>query len=242
MKKLILGALLAAASSVGCSSSTTTTTTVRDSIVDVTWSFTHLADNSVRSCPSGFGTANIISQTIDPVTHKLVGAPIIDQFDCSAGRGSITLPDDTFLVWVEIATNSGSSKYAESAATFVDTSLGDAKVDTEILDDGGYFFFTWDLVDSRTNAALTCRNAGVTASGSVEIVSMSLTTSSYIKADKFTCEDHYGTTEGLLAGDYDIMVQAENNNTTLGAADPFSDTIHAQNGLTDLGNIVIQIP
>lgn len=234
MKKLILGALLAAASSVGCSSSSS------NSVVDVSWTFTHLADNSARSCPSGFGTANIISQTIDPTTHKLTGLQVVDQFNCSAGHGTITLPDDAFLIWVEIATDSGSSKYAESAATYVDTSLGDATVDTEILDDGGYFFFTWDLVDAQTSALLSCAAAGVTSSGSVDIISASVADSTYVKEDKFTCADHYGTTEGLLAGEYDITIQAENNGV-LGVADPFSDTILPQNGLTDLGNIMIPI-
>jgi hypothetical protein len=232
MKKLILGALLAAASSVGCSSSS-------DSVVDVSWTFTHLADNSERSCPSGFDTASIISQTIDPVSHHLTGLQVVDKFDCAAGHGSITLPDDTFLIWVEITNTSGSQTYAQSASSFVDTSFGDATFDTEILDDGGYFFFTWDLTDPN-GALLSCANAGITSSGSVDIISSSVASSSYVKEDKFTCADHYGTTEGLLAGEYDITIQAENGGIR-GVADPITDTIDPQNGLTDLGNVLIPI-
>src|SRR3954451_23791862 len=102
MKKLILGALLAAASSVGCSSSS-------DSVVDVSWTFEHADGTAAPDCPGNFTTTNIVSQSIDPVTHRGTGLTVVDKFNCVAGHGSITLPDDTFLVWVEITNDSGTS-------------------------------------------------------------------------------------------------------------------------------------
>lgn len=241
MKKLVLGALLAVASLSGCTSDGGDVPI--DTVVTVRWNFTHLADMSPRSCPVGFGTATIVSQTTDDVTHLGTGQKIIDKFNCSDGQGTITLPsDDTFLVWVQIENDTGTSLYAQSEETFVDTSASVAPIAVTVFDDGGFFFLEWDLVDARTNALLTCAQAGVTANGSVETIATSVANPSYFKDDKFTCEDHFGTTDPLLAGTYTVTVDAEVNNASIGQAPTLTNkTIRAPNGLTDLGLIRIPI-
>jgi hypothetical protein len=238
MKKLVLGALLVVASSTGCTVSGGTS----DSLVTVQWRFTHLADNSPRSCPQGFATASIVSQSIDPITHRGTGVTIVDQFNCADLEGTISLPDDTYLVWVQIESDDGSQIYTKSAQTFVDTSFGDATIDVNILDDGGYFFLTWDLVDAVTEAVLTCNEAGITANGSVETIATSVANSSYYRNDKFTCEDHFGTTDALLAGTYTVSIDAEEGNAAIGAPTNLTNrVITAPDGLTDLGHILIPI-
>jgi len=207
----------------------------------VSWKFTHLADNGTRSCPNNFGTATVVSQSIDPVTHLGTGLKVKDKFDCSAGVGHLTLPDDTYLIWVEITNDAGNSLYAQSEEFFVDTTLGDASFKTEILDDGGYFFLEWDLADAVTGQPLSCSAAGVGANGSVSTTSTTASSSDVV-IDKFTCEDHFGTTDGLVAGSYTITVQAQTSGgTILGEPQTITDTIGAPNKLTDLGLFVLPI-
>jgi hypothetical protein len=239
MKNLVLGALLAVASSTGCIISSGSS----DSVVTARWQFTHLADKSPRSCPVGFATATIVSQPTDTVTHRGFGTTIVDKFDCADGIGTISLPDDTYLVWVEIESDDGTQTYTQSQQTFVDTSFGDATIDIDILDDGGYFFLTWDLVDSVSQKPLTCAEAGVTSSGSVEAISTNMATSQKIITDKFTCEDHFGTTDALLAGNYTVAIDAlDSTDRALSSrSTTVSKTITAPDGLTDLGHILIPI-
>lgn len=238
MKNLVLGALLAVASSTGCIISSGSS----DSVVTARWQFTHLADKSPRSCPVGFATATIVSQTTDPITHLGTGLTIVDKFDCADGIGTISLPDDTYLVWVEIESDDGLQTYTKSEQTFVDTSFGDATIDINILDDGGYFFLTWDLVDAQTQKPLSCPEAGVTADGSVEAISTNLATSQKIITDQFTCEDHFGTTDGLLAGTYTVSIDAlDSSNLALSNSTTVTKQITAPDGLTDLGHILIPI-
>jgi hypothetical protein len=239
MKNLVLGALLAVASSTGCIISSGSS----DSVVTARWQFTHLADKSPRSCPVGFATATIVSQATDPITHLGAGLTVVDKFNCSDLQGTISLPDDTYLVWVQIESDDGNQIYTKSAQTFVDTSFGDATIDIDILDDGGYFFMTWDLVAAQTQKPLTCSEAGVTSSGSVEAISTSMANSQKIITDKFTCEDHFGTTDALLAGSYTVSIDALNS-SDLALSNPTVVTnkqITAPDGLTDLGHIVIPI-
>lgn len=246
MKKLVLGALIAATSFTGCTSdSGPDDPVVTDAVVTVSWNFTHLATNAARSCPTGYTTATVISQSIDPATHIGTGLKVKDKFDCSAGIGSLTLPDDTYLIWVEITDDGGTKFYAQTEEFFVDTTLGDKRFDTEILDDGGYVQMTWDLVDAHSGALLTCAAAGVKADGSVEITP-SMAGSMDFVSDKFTCEDHFGTTYGLLAGDYVLSVAV--NPTDNVADQPLGDVqnvnnvqVKAPNVITYVGNIMLPI-
>jgi hypothetical protein len=232
MRNLVLAALIAGTSLAGCTT---------DTEVTVGWNFTHLETNAVRSCPTGFATAAVVAQPVNTSNHRGFGTTIVTLFDCADGQGKISLPDDIYLVWVEIENDSGSSQYAQSEAHYIDTLDGDQAFDVEILDDGGYFFLTWDLVDATTNAPLSCREAGADGSGFVETISTAMASPTDIVTDKFTCDDHYGTTDPLLAGNYVVSITAVRNNAALGDPQNVQRSIQAPNKLTDLGNIIIPI-
>lgn len=238
MKKLVLGALLAVASLSGCVSDSGGST---EAVVTARWSFTHFADGSPRSCPVGFDTASVVAQAWDPIGNVLVGTTIVDKFNCSDMRGT-TLPiDGIFLVWVQIENTSGTQVYAQSAHTYIDTADGDVTIDFNILDDAGFFFLTWDLVDATTQAPLTCQQAGVVGNASVETTA-TIAGTSFALTDKFECEHGFGTTDPLLAGTYTVSVDAEVNNIAVGTAPALTNkVIRAPNGLTDLGHILIPI-
>jgi hypothetical protein len=232
MRNLVLAALIAGTSLAGCTT---------DTVVTVGWTFTHLETNAARSCPTGFATATIVSQPVDTRNHRGVGATIVDKFDCASQQGTLSLPDGVYLVWVEIENDSGTSQYAQSEAHYIDTVDGDQAFDVEILDDGGYFFLTWDLVDATTNAPLSCREAGADGSGFVEAISTDMASPTDIITDQFTCDDHYGTTDPLLAGNYVVSITAVRDNARLGDPQNVQRSIQAPNKLTDLGNIIIPI-
>ena len=238
MKNLVLGALLvAAASSAACTSSTP------DVIVTGHWTFKHIADGAARSCPTGFDTATLFAQPVDSETVAANGGLInADLFNCSDQQGTIVIPDGLYLMSVRIESHSGATKYADSQQVLIDTAL-DASFDVQILDDGGYFFFTWSLHDKTSaGARMSCADAGVTSTGAVEAVSTSVSNMSFFKDDKFTCTDHYGTTAGLPAGNYTVSIDAEQGGMGLGnPVNLTSKPIVAPNGTTDLGHVMIPI-
>jgi hypothetical protein len=237
MKKLVLGALLAAAaSSAACGSSAST-----QAVITAHWPFTHVDGTSSGQCDPNFGTAAIYSQPWDPVSNTLLDVPVIDKFDCSAMRGTTDPLDGIFLVWVQIENNSGSSIYVKSKETYIDTADGDLVIDFPILDDGGYFFLTWDLVDAQTQAPMTCAQAGIGKKGAVETTA-TLTGPNTGTVDMFTCEHGFGTTDALLQGSYTVVVDAFDGSAAVGTAPVLTNkVIHAPGGLTDLGHILIPI-
>jgi len=237
MKKLVLGALLVVmASSAAC------TPAPDDVTVTGHWSFKHITDGSARTCPTGFDTATIFAQPVDADTANANGGLIsADLFTCSDQQGTVALPDGLYLMSVRIEDHSGSQKYADSEEVLIDTAR-DSSFDVEILDDGGYFFFTWSLQDASTGATLKCADAGVTANGSVEAISTSVANQNFFKDDKFTCEDHFGTTAGLPAGTYTVSIDAENGGAALGTPMNLTNkVITYPNGTTDLGHVMIPI-
>lgn len=247
MKNLVLGALLAAASiATGCSSSDGDDggPVVVGTTVTVNWDFAHLVGDGSepRSCPSGFGTAIIKSQAIDDGTHLGTGTDFVDKFDCADGTGTIVLPDDDqYLVWVEITNDSESTLYAESNSTYVDTSASVPAVNVEILDNGGYFFFTWDL-EEDDGTPVSCADANIDPAGAVDAVSTSIANASDFADDRFTCADHYGTTDGLLAGTYTVAISVDDATGKIGEAETKTNqVIEAPNKLTDLGHVIITL-
>lgn len=235
MKNLVLAALLgAAAVSAACTSSNNVTVTAR-------WSFKNLETNSPRSCPIGFDTATVFAQPVDELTADANGGLIdADLFDCEDGQGTIIVPDGLYIMSVRIENHEGTLTYADSEGVFIDTAL-DGSFDVEILDDGGYLTFKWSLRDAQTQAPLTCAEAGITSNGSVESISTSTVNQNMIITDKFTCEDHFGTTAGLRMGSYTVSIDAEENNLALGPPVNKTATVGGQNSVTDLGRIILPI-
>lgn len=242
MKKLVLGVLLAAvASSTGCIISSGSSDGDTSAVITAQWSFTHFSGGS-GSCPPGFSTTTIVAQPWDPIANELFGTPVLDKFNCSDMRGTTDPLDGVYLVWVQIESDNGQQIYAKSKHTYIDTLDGDAAISFPILDDAGYFFLTWDLVDAATQAPLTCKEAGLTGDAAIETLATIVTDSNFLLTDKFPCEHGYGTTSPLLAGTYTVSVEATVNNKSLGNAPELTNKrITAPEGLTDLGHILIPI-
>ncbi len=238
MKKLVLGALLVATTASGCIISSSSDP-VPPGTVDVTarWKFTHIADNSARSCPVGYNTGAVYAQEVTPLTLRPIGTPIIDLYDCSALAGFDTLSDDAvYLMWVQIENDTGSQVYAKGGQVYIDT-LTDTGFDTQILDDGGYLFLSWDLVGATSGAPLPCAS-----DDDIKTVAM-YSTSSFSAADLFTCTDHFGTTSPLPAGRYIVSVEArDGQGRSLGPLVNFTNKdVVAPNGLTDLGHVLVPV-
>lgn len=209
--------------------------------ISARWSLRNMADGATTACPAGFDTAQLISQPVD-ANNNPVGDPIVDLFDCAAKAGtSAALPPDVYQVWIEIRNTDGSTLYAQSLSQFVDVRVQDKAFATQILNDGGYFQLSWDLIGNTSQQMLTCSQiaGGVDA---VETISTSVADSHRFYTDKFTCEDHVGVTSGLLQGAYTISIDASRADKSIGTAPTLaSKVIRAQNQVTDLGHIVIPI-
>lgn len=232
MKNLVWRVLLAAvASSIGCSGAA--------SVVTAQWSFTHLATNAPAQCGNASDMAVVRAQTWAPDTQT-TGTSFSGSYSCAAGRGSLTLSDDTYLVWVEIRTAAGGI-VAQSGKAVVDTSQGDQTVDAGFSDDGGYFSFSWDLISKATNGRVSCKGAG---SGKVGITATSVATQMAYKGQPFSCEDHFGTTQPLLVDTYTISINAldAGASAAIGDASTLTNQSIQPDQATDLGNIKISVP
>jgi hypothetical protein len=238
MKKLVLGALLvAAASSAACSSSSS------DLTVTANWSFKHITDGTARSCPVGFDTVEITAQPVDPDTAAANGNVITTTaFLCEDMHGTLVVPDGFYLMSVDFLDSSGRPYTTQPELKYVDTAT-DSSFDVEILDDGGYFQFTWGLVDATSQAPMSCSAAGLTASNSgVDAISTLVSDHTYFRDDLYTCADHFGVTDGLKEGTYSVAFQAMVAKTGIGPAANLQDKVITRpNGITDLGHITIPI-
>jgi hypothetical protein len=241
MKKLVLGALLAAvASSTGCIISDDDPIEPTDAVITARWSFTHFEDNTARSCPVGFNTTTIVSQPWDPINHRLIGSPVEDLFDCSAGRGTTDPLDGIFLVWVQVETDSGSQVYAKSESIYVDTADGDVSLDFPIFDDAGFFFLTWGLQDGGRQ--VDCEEAGLVGGDTGVETTATIVGSTFALTDVFECDHYFGTTAPLLADTYVVAVEAVVDGLSVGRAPALNNkTIIAPSGLTDLGHVIIPL-
>ena len=210
--------------------------------ITVNWSLQNLASGSTTTCPPGITTAAVYSQPVNGLNQP-VGSPIIDLFDCDDRTGrTAPLPPDVYQVWVELESETGATEYARSLSAIVDVTSTDKTFTTTILNDGGYFALSWELFDSTTNAPLECSD--VVGLDGVGVVSTSVANQNNFFDDKFTCENHYGVTAGLLAGAYTVSVDAfEDGAGSLGAPVVLSGnrTILDTNRVTDLGQINIPI-
>jgi hypothetical protein len=234
MNKLVLAALVAAASSAGC-------TTTESTRVTMSWSFEHVDSGGRGQCPAGYDTAQLIAQPVDTSTHVGFGTTFVDQFDCVDGVGTSRLPDGVYLVWVEIVDGNDTTRlFAKSEEVYYDTLDGNANLAVKFLDDGGYFSFTWDLVDA-SNRVVSCRDAGVVGGDtSIGSLATSISNADYFKLDTFDCEDHFGVTEGLRVGTYTVSIDADDGSTNHPAPTITNAKIKA-NFVTFLGDIDIPI-
>jgi len=242
MKKLILGSLIAglASQAAGCIITSDNGTT-GDAFVTANWTLKSVASNTAASCPPGFDTAALYNQPVD-ANGNAVGSVIIDLFDCAAGTGtSAGLPPGLYQSWIEIANHDNTSQYAKSLSAYVDTTTQDQTFNAQILVDGGYFQFAWNLVGDTSGSPLTCAQAG--ASGGVEAIATDVSTPSNSATDIFNCEDGAGVTAGYLAATYTVSVDAlDSSMQAIGTAPAITNqVIQAPNLVTDLGTVSIPV-
>jgi len=208
--------------------------------ISARWSLHNMVDGAATACPAGFDTVQVMAQPIDK-NGDPTAEPLIDLFDCKEKTGiSTDLVPDVYQVWIEIRSRDLTTLYAQSLSQVLDTRQADQTFVADILNDGGYFQLSWDLVGKITKRPLDCAQiAGISA---IKAISTSVANTQRAYDDKLTCEDHSTVTGGLLQGTYTIAIDAMAGDKSLGKATTLTNkVIEGHNRVTDLGLITIPI-
>jgi hypothetical protein len=214
---------------------------VTERFVTANWTLRSIASGTTQACPIGSDTAAVYSQPVDDAGNS-IGSVIIDLFDCSGGTGTTApLPAAHYTEWIEITDHNNTSPYAQSTSAAVDLTTQDQTFSAEILTDGGYFSFAWNLTRTSNGAPLTC--AEVSGLAGIEAISTDVSDATNSASDIFPCTDGTGITSGLLAATYTVHVDAlDTSNLSIGdAADLTNKVIMAPNKVTNLGTITVPI-
>ena len=250
MKNLVLGSLIAilATQAAGC-------IFVADDESDyahvaATWKIVNEATGAQIACPTGFDTAALFNQAVDGAGNPIGSCNsaasnnestcFVDLFDCEAHAGtSFPLPPTRYKTWIEVSDHAVASIYASTIPAYVDISDVDLTYNAQILNDGGYFYFRWNLVGGSSGAPLSCSSAP----GGVELVGTDISNSSNSHSDQFDCPDGADYTAGYTAGTYTVSIAALNGqDQSVGTAPALTNkTIGRQNAVTDLGTVNIPI-
>jgi hypothetical protein len=208
--------------------------------ISARWSMRNMVDGATTACPAGFDTVQLIAQPIDD-NGNAVGDPSVDLFDCKSQTGTSTdLVPDVYRVWYEVRSHDLATLYAQSLSQVLDVRQADQSFSADILNDGGYFQLSWDLVGQATKRPIDC--AQVAGIDSIKAISTSVADARRAYDDKLTCEDHSTVTSGLLQGSYTISIDAMAGTKSLGkAASLTNKVIEGHNRVTDLGLITIAI-
>ncbi len=200
------------------------------------WSFQDLATQSPATCPEGFDTVAVNHQALDEFGPY--GPVYVDLYDCSAATGTSLLDPAVYETWIEVSNHDRTKLYASSLSSVLDVIERDVTFDAEILNDGGYFFLSWDLIGDVSNRALGCSEAGV------ETVVATSSSPTSTETDEFPCRDEFGVTGAFLAGDYTVSLSATHGDRPV-SSEPLtleSRTIRDRNRVTDLGHVSLPIP
>lgn len=208
--------------------------------ISARWSLRNMSDGATTACPTGFDTVQLIAQPID-TNGDAVGDPAIDLFDCNARRGvSTDLLPDVYQTWIEVRSRDLGTLYAQSLSQVLDLRTTDQTFSAEVLNDGGYFLLSWDLVGKTTNRPLECSQ--VAGLDMLKAISTSMADATRAYSDTFVCEDHSAVSGGLLQGAYTIAIDALVGDKSVGKATTLTTKVIAgQNRVTDLGTIIIPI-
>jgi hypothetical protein len=243
MKNLVLGSLIALTATQAAGCIIENNGGPEDAFITASWTFRNEASGTTTGCPVGYNTVALYSQTTDggycDPLNPGAGNTCIDLFDCAAGSGvSSELVPTKYLSWIEVTSGSGGSVYAKSASAFVDVTVADKSFAAQILNDGGYFQFAWNLYDSVTNVDLNCS----AAPGGVDLTA-TVSGGSFSNSDVFDCIDGSGITAGYPAATYTVSVAALNAaEQAVGVAPEITNAvILPQNSFTNLGTIEIPI-
>lgn len=208
--------------------------------ISARWSLRNMADGAVTRCPVGFDTVELIAQPVDAAGDP-AGEPSLDLFDCDAPSGQSTdLEPGVYRVWIEVRSRDLQTLYAQSLSQDMDVRFTDEQFTTTVLNDGGYFQLSWDLIGKTTNRPLDCGQvAGLDA---ILAVSTGVADAHRIYDDRRRCDDHTGVSDGLLQGAYTITIDAMAGDRSLGKAMTLTNQrIAGQNRITDLGHVVIPL-
>jgi len=208
--------------------------------ISATWALRNMADGASTSCPSGFDTVALFVQPVDGAGAAL-GDPTVDLFDCDGFAGtSRSLVPDRYAAWIEVRSHDLVTRYAQSLSQLVDVRRDDQKVAIEVLNDGGYFQLSWDLIGGTTHRSIACTQlAGL---DSITVISTSVASPQLVYDDQLACEAHTAVTAGLLQGAYTIAVHAVTAGASIGGVTSLTDqVIYSQNRVTDLGPLLIPI-
>jgi hypothetical protein len=208
--------------------------------ISARWSLRNMSDGATTACPTGFDTVELIAQSIDENGNPF-DEPAIDIYDCDDRRGiSTDLTPDLYQVWIEVRSRDLTRLYAQSLSQVLDLRTVDQTFETEVLNDGGYFQLSWDLIGSMTNRPLSCASA--TGANKIQAISTSITDATVAYDDTFACEDGTAVSGGLLQGAYTIEINALSADKPVGAATTLTTKVIAgQNQVTDLGTVLIPI-
>jgi hypothetical protein len=129
--------------------------------------------------------------------------------------------------------------YAQTVAADVDLRTADATYSADIVEDGGYFSWAWQLQGATSDGALTC--AQVNGLQGVELVTtVSGGTQSF--TDMFTCDDGQGVTGVFPQGLYTVDPDAFSNAGKISEdATLTNQQIMGPNKVTNLGTITLRI-
>jgi len=246
MNRLILGSLIAAAATqaAGCIISSTNSDVAH---VTVSWTLKASATNSPTTCPPGYDTAALYNQEVDSLGNP-IGAPIIDAFPCADGIGtSDALAPAFYDEWIVIQQGINGAQFARSSSSpeqdqIIDLTTSDIAYNTDIIVDGGFFHFSWDLVTSSSGVPLSCAQAGA---GGVDLMSTNISTPSLAFDDVFrTCDAGEGLTDGIPTGGYTISIRALNSQgSPIGEAPTFSSSVADPALLTPVTELgTVQVP
>jgi len=207
--------------------------------ISARWSLRNMIDGAVTDCPAGFDTVEVITQAIDG-SGAPVEEPTVDLFDCRHGAGiSSALVPDIYQVWLEVRSHDLSELYAQSLSQVLDVRRLDQQLYADILNDGGYFQLSWDLVGASSGQPLGCSQAGL---DTIATISTTIADPRRAYDDAFTCESHAAVSGGLLQGSYTITIDAVAARRSIGrVASLTNQVIYGQNRVTDLGHILIPI-
>ena len=143
------------------------------------------------------------------------------------------------LVAIEVRSHDLQQLYAQSLAQDMTVMRRGQAFAADILNDGGYFQLSWDLVGGTTKRPLDCSTAG-----NIEGISMvSIATDGQLTYhDMLGCSDHAAVSGGVLHGDYTVALGAVGGDRALGPTVTIAaQTISDRNQVTDLGHVDILI-
>lgn len=242
MKQLVLGMFVAAIASqaAGCifvSDDDDDDGGGEAAVIRANWDFVSVAGSNT-GCPPAVNTMAVITSEVDANDNVIGGTELTDLYDCVDGTGvTDPLPPARILVYLE-ARNENTT-LGQSLSEYLDITDVNVEQDFTLIADGGRFVFGWDLVGENSGNPLSCAQAG--ADG----VSLLATVVNGADAtdDIFPCEDGFGVTAPVLAGNYTVSIDAIDGNDEALGSEPFLQTVQMGdiNDLPDLGTIELPI-